>query len=59
MSSNEKMPSETDVIPKAISGMDGLGRDWKSSGYAKSTFGAYDLIQLVASSKFTERQIKQ
>ena len=44
MSSDEKMPSETNVIPKAINGMDGLGRDGKSSGYAKSTFGAFDLI---------------
>ena len=33
------MPSETDVAPKAISGL-GIGFEISGQGYAKSTFGA-------------------
>ena len=35
-----KMPSEMDVAPKAISGLDWIGIS--GQGYAKSTFGAND-----------------
>ena len=38
--SNVIMPSETDVIPKAISGRIGYGLEISVRGYTKSTFGA-------------------
>ena len=47
-----KMPSETDVAPKAISGWVGMGR-----GYAKSTFGAKKAIDLDFSHNVQKVQI--
>ena len=35
-----KMPSETDVAPKALSGTGWVGWDWVGNLQAKSTFGA-------------------
>ena len=42
-----KMPSETDVAPKAICGMDWdwIGLEISRRGYAKSTFGANNNVQ--------------